>query len=223
MISIKQIKYITILFLLVAFNSCRKEIDQVTIEPVENIYAHVVLLNFNGYVAPDGFKYDSARIHPKTIEDIIKAVKEDYKQFHITFTTDENVFQKAAIGKRQRVVIVDSVPGISTPRWIILDSLTNLKFYYNVGGLAVVGGMFLNDESLAYVFTKNLLYSPIWVSGAISHEVGHTLGLQHQFNDEPAIMGKKIGDVKRKWVVGLNEYGQVQNDTAVIKSGIKQL
>jgi len=98
-----------------------------------------------------------------TIQQIIGRVAEDYRPFNLNITTDSAVYWAAPANKRIRVIVTP------TSQW-----------YGAAGGVAYVGSFIWGDNTPAWVFCALLGNRPKWVAEAISHEVGHTLGLQHQ-------------------------------------------
>lgn len=122
--------------------------------------AAVVYLDFQGGYTPTwgGIKYERPSLSNAQIRDVWTRVAEDYLPFEINVTTDLKVFEAAAEESRQRVVITpstDAAPGS--------------------GGVAYIGSFNWTGDTPCWVFMiggKNC-------AEAISHEVGHTLGLRH--------------------------------------------
>lgn len=114
--------------------------------------------NWNGDIAaaPSGLSNGA-------ITEIFTRVSEDYRPFNLNITTDSTVFLAAPANKRMRVIVTP------TSSW-----------YGASGGVAYVGSFTWGDNTPAWVFSALLGNRTKWVAEAISHEVGHTLGLQHQ-------------------------------------------
>lgn len=89
---------------------------------------------------------------------IWERVSEDYRPFHINVTTDENVYLSAPQNRRIRCIITP------TGAW-----------YGNAGGVAYVGSFRWNGDTPCWVFQTGEKSA----AEAISHEVGHTVGLGH--------------------------------------------
>lgn len=188
-------RYVLIIFLLM---SCQKEIS--TAEK-QNEYG--VMLQFDKYCGLSQLQIDS----------IIKRVKQNFSPFPIDFTTDEMMYAGYEYGKKQRVFITDSIFGQS--HIFVIDR------WYIYGGTAIPGSFLMDPEYPAKVYTFNFNFRVADIAGAICHELGHTLGLAHQFNSEPAIMGKQFAHSNAYWVSGINESGKQQNDIEFIKLSLK--
>ncbi|HEX6428262.1 MAG TPA: zinc-dependent metalloprotease [Niastella sp.] len=141
--------------------------------PLLNSYpsaSATIFLDFDGqYVAgtswnwsgpinaqPSGFSADA-------ITQMFNRVSEDYRIFNINITTDSTVFAAAPVRQRMRVIV--------TPTY---------QWYGRAGGIAFVGSFAWGDNTPCFVFSGLLGDNPKYVAEAISHEAGHTLGLQHQ-------------------------------------------
>jgi hypothetical protein len=134
----------------------------------------VVLLVFNGYVDSSGL-WDYS--HPKLVLDnsgfttkqqkqILDTVKKDFRKFDVLITNYLPSFRKANPNKRQICVITKSY------QW----------YYSKVAGVSYIGSFTWNHNPPVpdFVFSSLLNYNVKNVSKAIDHEIGHTLGLQHQ-------------------------------------------
>lgn len=100
---------------------------------------------------------------PTEIREVMARIAEDYAPFDITFTTRRKDYEGATVGRRMRVIV--------TPT----DAA-----YPGGGGVAFTdswsrAGVSFSETIPAWVFTL----SAKSVAEAISHEVGHTLGLSH--------------------------------------------
>lgn len=97
------------------------------------------------------------------ITEIVERVAEDYRPFELNITTDSAAYWAAPAKKRMRIIVTP------TSAW-----------YGAAGGVAYVGSFTWGDNTPAWVFSALLGNRTKWVAEAISHEIGHTLGLQHQ-------------------------------------------
>jgi hypothetical protein len=115
--------------------------------------------NWSGPItaAPSGFSASA-------INEMFNRVAEDYRIFNINITTDSNVFAAAPLMQRMRVIITP------TYQW----------YGGGVGGISYVGTFANGSGNPCWVFSGLLSNNTKNVAEAISHEAGHTLGLQHQ-------------------------------------------
>jgi hypothetical protein len=104
-----------------------------------------------------------AALNATQITEIFDRVSEDYRIFNLNITTDSAVYFAAPAKQRVRIIV--------TPTW---------EWYVKAGGVAFVGSFTWGDETPAWVFSGLLGNTAKRVAEAISHEAGHTLGLQHQ-------------------------------------------
>jgi hypothetical protein len=162
---------------------------------------------------PSGFTVDG-------MTEIFNRVSEDYRIFNINITTDSTVYATAPAKQRTRVIITP------TSSW-----------YGNVGGIAFVGSFTFGDNTPCWVFSNLLATNPKYVAEAVSHEAGHTLGLQHQSAYSTAcskteynpgtgtgetswapIMGVGYYKNLTTWYYGTNTYGcnYYQDDLAIV-------
>jgi hypothetical protein len=175
----------------------------------------VILLDFDGHpysgsywAGPMTFAYSG--MNETEIRTVVDSVQADYSEFGVTVTTDEAVYYGASATRRVRVIITESY-----------------EWYGQAGGVAYLGSFTWGNETPAFVFSSLLGYSAKNVWEAASHEAGHTLGLRHQADwvdgvkvsdyREGVIMGVGYYRPNVYWAVGLNSYGQIQDDRAIIK------
>lgn len=127
-------------------------------------------LDFDGQIVKgSAWNWDST-IHAKpaslsssVITEIFNRVAEDFRIFNLNITTDSIVFKKAPPSKRMRIIITP------TSRW-----------YGNAAGVSFVNSFTWGDDTPAWVFSTLLENNPKYIAEASSHEIGHTMGLQHQ-------------------------------------------
>jgi hypothetical protein len=173
--------------------------------------------NWNGPIdaQPSGFSVAG-------MTEIFNRVSEDYRLFNINITTDSTVYAAAPLNQRTRVII--------TPTY---------QWYGSVGGIAFVGSFTFGDNTPCWVFSSLLATNAKYVAEAVSHEAGHTLGLQHQSSYTTAcakteynpgtgsgeiswapIMGVGYYKNLTTWHYGTNTYGcnYYQDDLAIITS-----
>lgn len=104
-----------------------------------------------------------AALTPEAITEIFNRVAEDFRPFNLNVTTDSTHYWNAPVFQRIRIII--------TPTY---------QWYRAAGGVAFVNSFTFGDNTPAWVFSSLLSNNPKYVAEAISHEAGHTLGLQHQ-------------------------------------------
>lgn len=190
-----------------------------------------VLLDFDGQtVRGTGWNWDGT-IYAKAsgltsaqITQIFNRVAEDFRIFNLNITTDPAVYSAAPINKRIRIIL--------TPTY---------QWYGSAGGVAFVNSFTWGDETPAWVFTPLLSNNAKYIAEAASHEIGHTLGLQHQstWSKSCALIteyaeGRGSGEIgwapimgvgyyknQTTWTIGTTIEGckTIQNDIYIISKG----
>ncbi|MGZ8537901.1 MAG: reprolysin-like metallopeptidase, partial [Flavisolibacter sp.] len=174
--------------------------------------------NMNGDIPCNPSNLTSAQI-----TEIFNRVAEDYRPFNINITTDSTKYWSAPVYKRMRVVLT-----------------TSSSWYGSAGGVSYIGSFIWGDNTPAFVFSALLNYNTKNVAEATSHELGHTLGLNHQSSYDgncnksseyntgtgggeigwAPIMGSGYYRNMTLWNNGANPYGctSFQDDLAIITS-----
>lgn len=131
-----------------------------------------IYLDFDGQLVSGTYWNTGGDIHATSanlpfsaIEKIIQRVTEDFSPFNVTVTTSQAVYNNTNPNKRIRVIITEA--------W---------EWYGVAGGAAFKNSFQWGNNTPAFVFSTLLSYNEKWIAEAISHEVGHTLSLQHQAN-----------------------------------------
>jgi len=141
--------------------------------PILNSYpsaSATIFLDFDGqYLEGTSWNYSGpltlgpSNMTSDQITEIFNRVSEDYRPFNINITTDSTKYWAAPATQRMRVIFT------VTSDW-----------YGAAGGVSYVGSFTWGDNTPCFVFTALLNYKAKNVAEAASHEVGHTLGLNHQ-------------------------------------------
>lgn len=97
------------------------------------------------------------------ITESFNRVAEDFRPFNINVTTDLVKFLAAPLSMRMRIVVTP------TSSW-----------YAGVAGIAYTNSFTWGDDTPAFVFSDKLNNDAKKVAEGISHESGHTMGLNHQ-------------------------------------------
>jgi hypothetical protein len=196
-----------------------------------------VFLDFDGQTVDDvywrPFSTDSIIIcKPSKLTNaqmirVFNNVAEDFKPFNLNITTDSSVYFAAPITRRTRVII--------TPTW---------QWYGSAGGVAYIESFRWGLNTPCFVFDTLLKFNDKFIAEAVSHEIGHTLGLYHQsqYRNENTdtcryvteynpgrgsrdigwspIMGVSYDRNLSLWHNGRNSFGcsSLQNDLSIIVS-----
>lgn len=194
-----------------------------------------VYLDFDGQaVKGTAWNWDStirakpANLSSPVITEIFNRTAEDFRIFNLNITTDSSVFKKAPSTKRMRVII--------TP---------TSKWYGNAAGVSFVNSFTWGDDTPAWVFSDLLENNPKYMAEAASHEIGHTLGLQHQstYSKDCDLIheygeGKGAGEIGWAPIMGVGYYKNltlwtsgtsiegcsvIQNDISTISKGFNDI
>jgi len=130
----------------------------------------VLYIDFNGqYVTGTPWNWDgpiNARpsgLSNANMKEIFASVAADYRIFKVNITTDPAKYSAAPAASRMRLIVT-----------------TTSDWYGAAGGVSYVGSFTWGDDTPSWIFSALLNYDPKKVAEAVSHEAGHTLGLQHQ-------------------------------------------
>ena len=160
-----------VIFILLIIAGTGKTFSQVILSPstLLPVAGPTVFLDFDGeVVSASPWNWDG-EIHaapcsapPLIIAEILTRVRIDFSIFNLSITTDSLTYFAAPSDKRLRIIV--------TP--------TN-EWYGQSGGASFIGSFTWGDDTPAWVFSTVLSNNPKYIAEAISHEIGHTMGLQH--------------------------------------------
>lgn len=195
-----------------------------------NPVIYVAYIDFDGYYLNSPYWNNGNPIMLETssmtydeIFSVISITQNSYKNYNILITTDSNIYNIATPSKRQRIVVT------KTYEWWVNTN----------GGVSYIGSMFWAEETPSIVFSSLLGYNTYSIGVIVSHELGHTIGLQHQSlydqncslvnyyntgtSDNAPIMGNALNSKIGSWWVGPTPYGcnSIQIDTLILKSNLK--
>jgi hypothetical protein len=141
--------------------------------PLLNSYAPAnatVYLDFNGCTVEGTLWNENGKIVAEspgfsaaTITWIYKKIADHFKLFNLNVTTDPAMYERAPA--HQRIHIIFTPEG---------------NWWGPAPGVSAIGSFSWGDDTPAWVFTNNLLNNPSYIAEAATHQIGHTLGLQHQ-------------------------------------------
>lgn len=189
-----------------------------------------VFLDFDGHRV-DGTSWNSmgpidcgsSNLTSAQITEVFNRIAEDYRPFNMNITTDSTKYWSAPAAKRMRVIFTISS-----------------SWYGSAGGVSFLSSFNWGDNTPCFVFTALLGYSSKKSAEAGSHEIGHTLGLNHQSSYDNScvktaeynpgagsgeigwapIMGNSYARNMTLWHNGSNPYGctNFQDDLGTITS-----
>lgn len=152
----------------------------------------VLFLNFQGQGSYPGFDLDKV---PATYNDaerlliqkVWQRVAEDYAAFDVDVTTEKPAIPQGKIGATVLITAQTSTSG----GYAYLNSFST----------------FAAGAAPAFCFPNNLANNEKPIGECVSHEAGHTLGLQHQGNASTAYYGGQ-GDGATGWapIMGVSYY-----------------
>ncbi len=161
-----------------------------------------------------------AGLSAAAVAEIHKKIAAHFTLFNLNISTDPEVYARAP--RRQRIRIIVTPDG---------------SWYGNVSGVSAIGSFAWGDDTPGWVFTAAMSNDPEFIAAAATHQIGHTLGLQHQsvydpygfmiselsggedniLSDETPLMGIPFYK-NADWINGTSSEGpsSIQNDTTQI-------
>ncbi len=141
--------------------------------PLINSYSPAVAtvyLDFDGAEVEGTIWNENGKINaepsglsPASIIWIHKIIADHFKLFNLNITTDPAVYDRAPVHQRMRVIV--------TPEG---------NWYGPAIGVSAIGSFVWGDDTPAWVFMNALSGNPSFIAASATHQIGHTLGLQHQ-------------------------------------------
>jgi len=141
--------------------------------PLLNSYspaAATIYLDFDGAVVEgtlwnaDGkIIAEPSGLSPATITWIHRIISDHFKLFNLNITTERAVYERAPV--RQRIHVIITPDG---------------SWYGPVTGVSAIGSFSWGNDTPAWVFIHALSDNPSFIASCATHQIGHTLGLQHQ-------------------------------------------
>jgi uncharacterized protein (TIGR02145 family) len=165
-------KFSILLAILTFWNRAQSALAQIQALNSLPSSSFVLLIDMDGHTDTSGWWNDGNDVvaaapgyNSSQATEVFNRVAEDFRPFDINVTTQQSVYLDAPVANRQRVVITP------TDGWYNTGG-------NNAGGVAYLG-TFGGGEIACWVFSNNL-GSVANAAEAASHELGHTLGLNHQ-------------------------------------------
>lgn len=132
--------------------------------PPPSPYNGMLLVDFDGGFVDDPtwgtFTVVGSGLTDVQKAEIFSSVEFDYSAFNVLVTTDESLFN-SFVGKKNICYVTETY-----------------EWYGSSGGVALIGS-FNSDQSPCFVFSLLLNYNTKFIKEAVSHELGHTIGLLH--------------------------------------------
>jgi PKD repeat protein len=135
----------------------------------------VAYLDFDGEIVTDAawnngnaINASSSGLSADQITEVWRRVSEDYRPFNVDVTTSRSRYDNAPARSRIRCIITQ-----------------NNGWYGSAGGVAYIGSWSasgsggMSSTVPCWVFSNLLSLNSRYVAEAVSHEIGHTLGLSH--------------------------------------------
>jgi hypothetical protein len=102
-------------------------------------------------------------LSPASVSWIYKIIADHFKLFNLNISTDPTVYERAPLHQRIRIII--------TP---------DGSWWGPATGVSAIGSFIWGDDTPAFVFMNALTDNPSYIAASATHQIGHTLGLQHQ-------------------------------------------
>lgn len=187
-------------------------INRKTVGP-QNTNKFIIFLDVDGAIVKNtpwnwegDFVATPSSLTPQQLNAVKKSVQDDFSPWLIEVTMDEAVYKAAATNFRTRCILTQNSD------WYCG------KDYICAGGVAIVGSAFWGEDIPCFVFTNSMWGSEKYTAEAASHEIGHTLGLQHQSVWDntcqllyPYNQGYGYGPTSFAPIMGVSYYNRITN------------
>lgn len=196
----KSLSFFPLLLLLVTGINAKAQVPQLSSYPSAQA---TIFIDFDGqYVSGTAWNWSGpidaqpATLTTAGMTEIFNRVAEDYRPFNVNITTDSTYYWSAPANRRVRIIVTP------TSSW-----------YGAAGGVSYVGSFVWGDNTPGWVFSTLLGNNIKYVAEAISHEAGHTLGLQHQSTFDASCVktaeynkGQGTGEIGWAPIMGVGYY-----------------
>ncbi len=150
---------------------------------------HVLLLDMDGANIAASATHDWNCGNPFTVahcglsavqmREIYENVKEDFLPFNVNVTTDESRYTSAAVGKRMRCIITPSDAWFWVSENMSPEGGRSHTSSFRLAGVAKAADVPCFAFITSFDAAGNTVENGRSIAGAVSHELGHTLGLDH--------------------------------------------
>ncbi|MDR3345454.1 MAG: hypothetical protein LBT21_07715 [Oscillospiraceae bacterium] len=156
------------------------------------------------------------------IQYVFQRVREDFLPFDVDVTTEEPPLDK---------LIKSNASDVTYGVRVAIGGASTDWYGAGAGGVATMNSFAYNSDTPCFAFAKNLQNNEKYMAEAVSHEVGHTLGLSHDgtpgveyyqgANGWASIMGVGYYEDLTQWSKGeYEDANNQQDDLAIIATKI---
>jgi hypothetical protein len=170
---------------------------------------NIILLSFNGAtISNTNFNYtgdiicENSGLTIAQQQFLLDSVQKDFKYQYNKITFDENLYNQSRTDRRIKIIITQTYAPFE-------------EYGVRAGGRAYVGSFTWGDNTPCLVHSSLLSYDLRIIRVAISHEAGHSYGLQHTLEADGEIMNGQGSAYYAAWVywgTAHDEWGNNQYD-----------
>jgi hypothetical protein len=156
-----------------------------------------LLIDFDGHVVENTSWNVGGAINCSpsglTIEEqqtVMNRIRYHFSNYNVSVTTNESTYNLTPATKRQRIIVTETY-----------------EWYGGVvaGGTSFLNTFYWNDNTPAFVFSVLLDYNTLKIGEAVTHEIGHTIGLRHQVD---CLEGSVVNQYSAGKIMGQSYYVQ---------------